>query len=469
MATFTLPMPDRPVAVGRRRRRTASLTGDALLKNVLWFTRLRWVVVAVLLVLEAVVHAAGPGLPLVGAYLAPLRFLPAAVAAVLALCNVGYAVHARTLRSAPQPGAAYRNLWIQIVVDLAILTVVVHRVGSVETFLPFAYLFHCVLACIFLSRRDSFYVVLIAALLYIACVALEQAGVIAASGILRQWPDISVQRTPPYARVQVASALVTWGVVWYLASRLAEDVRARDLELRLANERLVEAGLDRARHMLRTTHELKAPFAAIHTNAQLLLRGSCGRLTPASRSVVERIQARANKLSAQILEMLQLANLRSDEAPEPRRLPVNLTTVLRRVIRAAEVASHPRRIRFEKELADITVPGVEAQIEMMLANIVSNAHIYSHEGGAVTIRLARGADGRAELTIADHGIGIRPEKLPRIFEEYFHTAEAVRHNPMSTGLGLAIVRHVAEAHRIEVAVESEPDRGTTFVFRFPLV
>jgi len=71
------------------------------------------------------------------------------------------------------------------------------------------------------------------------------------------------------------------------------------------------------------------------------------------------------------------------------------------------------------------------------------------------------------VTIEDEGIGIAPEKLPRIFDVYYRTEEAVRHRPESTGVGLAIVRHVAEIHGIRVRVESAPDVGTRFTLRFP--
>jgi signal transduction histidine kinase len=66
------------------------------------------------------------------------------------------------------------------------------------------------------------------------------------------------------------------------------------------------------------------------------------------------------------------------------------------------------------------------------------------------------------VTIEDQGIGIPADKLPYIFDEYYHTDQAVRHNKQSSGLGLTIVRHVAQAHGIGIRVESGLDVGTTF-------
>ena len=76
------------------------------------------------------------------------------------------------------------------------------------------------------------------------------------------------------------------------------------------------------------------------------------------------------------------------------------------------------------------------------------------------------ADGQVLVEIADRGIGIEPEKLPLIFDEYYRAEEAMRHNSDSSGLGLAIVRHVISRHGIQARVESAPGEGTTFELRF---
>ena len=66
----------------------------------------------------------------------------------------------------------------------------------------------------------------------------------------------------------------------------------------------------------------------------------------------------------------------------------------------------------------------------------------------------------AMVSIADDGIGIAPEKLPRILDEHYRTKEAALHNKESSGLGLAIVRHVVALHGIRLRVESRPGVGT---------
>ena len=92
---------------------------------------------------------------------------------------------------------------------------------------------------------------------------------------------------------------------------------------------------------------------------------------------------------------------------------------------------------------------------------------YSHDHGTVEIRCHPKGKSEISLTVQDHGIGIPPEKLPRIFDDYYRTEEAVKHNRTSSGLGLAVVRQVAHATQAAVQVESAPNWGTRFTVTLP--
>ena len=122
---------------------TQSLPESILARNVLWFCRLRWIAVAILLTFgilgrfDGLVRRTGllsPGL------------WPFVLSGILILCNVVYLAHAHSTRSSRTPNGSSVNLWAQIVLDLLILTAVVHFLGSVRTYIPFTYLFHIVLA-----------------------------------------------------------------------------------------------------------------------------------------------------------------------------------------------------------------------------------------------------------------------------------------------------------------------------------
>jgi signal transduction histidine kinase len=171
-------------------------------------------------------------------------------------------------------------------------------------------------------------------------------------------------------------------------------------------------------------------------------------------------------LAVEIQEMLQLANLQSaEEHPTPTRLDV--TEMVRWAVARVGAVAQERRVIVEEALSPATIVAVEDHIKMLLTNIIANAVVYSTEGGIVRVRCEGAPADGPVVTVEDEGIGISAEKLPRIFDDYYRTEEAVRHNKDSTGLGLAIVRHVATSHRIRVRVESAPGRGTAVTLRFP--
>ncbi len=441
-----------------------SLPRAMLLRNVMWFCRLRWAVAAILACFG--VMSLFPGL---------LRVLeikgrtdwPFIAAGVLVLANMAYRAYARASGRTGTIRSLKLDLMAQIVGDLLVLTVVVHYIGSTTTFVAFAYLFHIVLACIFFTRPGSLAVVALACVLYASCVAAERFDVVAAAGIFvaPAWTG------PPSADVDrglhVLSAMGIWIVVWYLASYLSALVRQRDYELGDTNRRLIKAQEDRARHVVHTTHELKAPFAAIYANVQLLLEGYCGELPEEALDVARRIAKRCRRLTGEIQQMLHMANLDSAGDEPADGVDLDLADMLRWSIEQVSPVAELRHVTIEADLAPARTRGVEDHFKMLFRNLMTNAVAYSHEKGVVRVQCASGNGEPPKVRIADSGIGIPADRLPRIFDDYFRTQEAVKHNPDSSGLGLAIVRRVVSLHKIRLRVQSSPGAGTVFELTLP--
>jgi len=432
-----------------------------LINNILWFCTLRWVAILILLafgLLGLVPQAVRPlGLqPAVG--------WPAATAAILVAANIAFLVHLRMLTHSPTPSGAKANLWSQIILDLLILTVVVHFAGSLETHVAFLYLFHIVLACIFLSRPESMVVTLISCMLYAACVLAESADLILPTSVyLGTTVRESIERSAGMPMLNVVSAQVIWLGVWYLTSNLSAMMREKSHELAETNRRLEHAQEEKTKHMLRTTHELKAPFAAIQANTQLLLKGYCGPLSPDAQDIVLRIAERCRRLAAEIQEMLQLANLQAAGLEPLPWKKLDLAETLRWCVMQVQPVAEEHGIVVETDLQPVRMVAVEDQMKMLFGNVLSNAAVYSHRGGYVRVQSRSDRHGGWTVNIEDDGIGIPPDKIPYIFDEYYRTDEAARRNKSSTGLGLAIVKHVALIHGIRVRVESAHGVGTKFV------
>jgi len=461
VATYELPLPQKQPANIETKGAERPLPESLLVQNVSWFCRFRWLVIAILLAYGAL--GLFPGLTDYFG-IRPPRLWPFVTAMVLTVSNIVFLYLAGSKSS---PIRTTSNLWGQIVTDLVVLTAVVYFVGALETSIAFAYLFHIVLSCVFLSRKQSLVVTAMAIGMFAACIVAEYVLDILPSMSIFTVSEQSMSPAVATLTVDFVFPVGIWMVVWYLASHLSSMVRQTDFELAEANRRLIAAQEERSRHMLATTHQLKAPFAAIYSNAQLLLQGYCGDLPDEALKVAQRITSRCRRLTAEIQEMLQLANLSSASQQALPRTKIAATDLLLWCMSQVDPVARQRGIVFKTDMRPVALSGTEDHFKMLFVNLLSNAVIYSHENGQVHVSCLRGPNSEPVITIADNGIGIAPDKLPHIFEEHYRTKEAVRHNKESSGLGLAIVKQVAEMYEIHVRVESGPGLGTKFELRFP--
>jgi signal transduction histidine kinase len=463
-ASYELPLIEERLDESEKKISGDPLPESLLKQNVQWFCQFRWIVIAVLASFG--VLGLFPGV--IGRLgMRPPGAWPFVTAAALTVTNLAFLF---CVRSKTCPVTTLLNLWSQITTDLVILTGVVYFVGGLETNIAFAYLFHIVLSCVFFSRRHS----LIVTIMAIGMFAVSST----AEYILKILPTTSIFASPPSGQEASAEPAVLiwnfilavgiWLVVWYLASHLSSMVRRRDFDLAQTNRRLMAAQEERSRHMLATTHQLKAPFAAIYSNAQLLQQGYCGTMPDEAMQVIQRISSRCRRLTAEIQKMLQLANLSSSSQATLPRTRIVSTDLLLWCMSQVEPIAQERGITFKADMRPVPMMGAEDHFKMLFTNLLANAVIYSHRDGEVRISCRPGPNSEPIVTISDDGIGIPAEKLPRIFEEHYRTKEAMQHNKESSGLGLSIVKQVVQMYKIQLRVESRPGSGTKFELRFPV-
>jgi signal transduction histidine kinase len=462
MNTFELKPPEIELEIPEPAGKKG-LGSAVLLRNALWFTRVRWIVVVIFLV----TGLAGRLFP---AGLATLHIaLPATglwiLAAVLTAANLIFRLQASRFSERSPHRRVRWNIWGQIVVDLLVVTLLVHFIGSTDTFIAFTYLFHIALACIFFPARDSFLVTLLAGCLYLAGVALEVSGVWPAAGIWRGVRPLSGDDT--HLKLMLAvSAVFVWFVVWYFVSTLSEEVRERERRLSAANEQLLQADMERNQEILVTTHNLKAPFTGIESSIQVLKYQHWRDIPAQVRVIIEQIDLRAQTLRERIRAILTLGDLKSRSLAQRKSVPVNMGEIIRAAHEEVRGRAEVRGISLTIKVPDVTVNGDKDQFVMLFSNLLANAVLYSHEGGTVEVA-AEQTKTALRVRVRDQGIGIREDALPRIFEDYFRTSEAARFNRQSTGLGLAIVKEIARNHGLGIIVRSEMNEGTEFEVIIP--
>jgi two-component system phosphate regulon sensor histidine kinase PhoR len=126
---------------------------------------------------------------------------------------------------------------------------------------------------------------------------------------------------------------------------------------------------------------------------------------------------------------------------------------------------HPSLVQVHAD-SSLRLLGEEMQIHSAFANLVDNAAKYTPADGAVQIRWWTDAQG-GHFSVADTGIGIAPEHIPRLTERFYRVDAGRSRATGGSGLGLAIVKHVLQRHGAQLSIESEEARGSRFICHFP--
>ena len=166
--------------------------------------------------------------------------------------------------------------------------------------------------------------------------------------------------------------------------------------------------------------------------------------------------------------MLELSRLESGELPLLRE-ETPLAPLVTQVLSEIEVARSDRGVAVESALpTDLPPVDVDRErVHQVLFNLVDNAVRFTPAGGAVTVS-AHAFNGSVEIRVADTGVGIPPEHLPRLFERFYRADPSRSREDGGTGIGLAIARSVVEAHGGHIKAESELGAGSVFTFDLPV-
>ncbi len=216
------------------------------------------------------------------------------------------------------------------------------------------------------------------------------------------------------------------------------------------------------------SHELKTPVTSIKGFVETLLDGAIENQSDARR-FLERTAHQADRLSQIIDDLISLSRIEKDTEQEGIELEhTGVRGVLQSAIQACEVTASAKAVRIDLTCDEnLTAPMDPPMLELAVVNLLDNAIKYSDTGRSVEV-LADQTDGELTISVLDHGCGIAPEHLPRVFERFYRADKGRSRELGGTGLGLAIVKHIALAHKGRVAVESQVDKGSKFTIRLPM-
>lgn len=306
-------------------------------------------------------------------------------------------------------------------------------------------------------------------------------------------PELDELRHFAWTLAGIGGVVLLLGLVggWVLASRAirpiedisttAVKIAAGDLSQRI-NAADTDNELDRLAGVLNSTfarleasfaqqaqftadaaHELRTPVSVLLTQAQTALKQE--RSAADYRATIEVCQRAAQRMRGLLESLLELARLDAGQEPMKKVL-FDLGDTVRECVDLVRPLAQERNIKIETDLPTLEWVGDMDRLAQVVTNLLTNAIHYNKDGGSVRVAVSR-QKHEALITVADNGVGISEEDLPRIFERFYRADKSRSNAKGRTGLGLAISKAIVEAHGGRFEVSSELGKGTTITLHLP--
>lgn len=215
---------------------------------------------------------------------------------------------------------------------------------------------------------------------------------------------------------------------------------------------------------LSVAHELRTPLTILKGESELALT------RPLTQQEIQDLATtyleETVRLSHIVDDLLTLAKADSAQISIDQK-PVDLAALMNDILDDAQILSTEKGIHVDLHANEpAIVIGDELRLRQLFRILVTNAVQYTDNGGTITLgSITR--NGEARISIADTGIGIPPEHIPKIFDRFYRVDNARSRVKGGSGLGLAIAKWIVEAHKGSIEVESAPNLGSIFTVKLP--
>ncbi len=373
--------------------------------------------------------------------------------------------------------------YLQVLLDLAVLTVLLHYTGGITNPFIFVYVIHTTAASILLTKRRAYELTTIAVGMAALLAFLEYSGVIGHVNLAGFLPVTLYHQLNFVWSVIVTLAVLTYTST-YISTAVAGELRQQHLKMDLLRDKLLkedEIELERIsaevthlkdertsfiRLLNVVTHDLQAPLVAVQSCISYVLDGYAGEVVPEQKDWLQRGSRRIDGLLLLIADLLDLPRIELGQIKlEMADLPLN--EVITRSLEGLDIVAAKKGLKLLVELPEKSpvISGSARRLQQVITNIINNAVNYTKEG-EIKIKLTENSD-EVRVEVSDTGIGIPPQDLPRLFDEFYRGSNV---ETKGSGLGLSIARRIINAHGGKIWVESpnpSTGHGSIFIFTIP--
>ncbi|MFA7254605.1 MAG: HAMP domain-containing sensor histidine kinase [Candidatus Omnitrophota bacterium] len=358
-----------------------------------------------------------------------------------------------------------------VVIDFLAETTALHLLGNVDLFIFSSCFFISICYCALnLPTIMTLQMATLASALYAGLIVLGHFNIIPQT--VSFGPNLNpVQETAIIFR-HIAFFYLIAIFMRFLASALVKkDDRLEELlwELRETSDKVKYAYHMQTDYFARMSHEIRAPLNSILGFSQLLLESPTEPPTEKQKDFLSRVERSGKHLRDLINDVLDLSKIESKKMQLVLH-EIDLVKILNNALDLfhEDALGKHLRLEFTERPANLRITADELKIRQVLYNLLSNSIKFTQKG-FIHIALVKDHDGRARITVEDSGPGIAVKDQAAIFQPYEQAGRSTEKSVKGTGLGLAISKQFVEMHGGKIWVESEPGKGSRFIFTLPPV
>jgi len=249
---------------------------------------------------------------------------------------------------------------------------------------------------------------------------------------------------------------------------MAAKLKNQRDELEMTSRELAAASKTKSEFLANMSHELRTPLNSIIGFSEILHDETFGALNEKQSKYAKNILTSGKHLLHLINNILDLSKVEAGKV-ELECVDFDVLAVLEEVKTLVLSIAAKKRIRIavtvNPELT--TINGDVSKFKQILYNLLSNAIKFTPDGGSITVDGQRRGE-MAQISVTDTGIGISQEAAKKLFQPFVQADSSTSRKYGGTGLGLTLVKRFVELQGGKIWIESEPDRGSTFIFTMPV-
>ncbi len=347
---------------------------------------------------------------------------------------------------------------VQILVDLAILTLLINYTGGIESPLYLFYIFHLIIGSLIMPGVVMYSIAFTTIVAMVIISYLQYSKLIlhyCLSGVYK----IELYNNPEYIITTLLFFSLTIVVSVYLANRIANQLYLKEKKLHEALKEINDSEMKKQKYIMGVVHEIKSPIAATKSIVSLIVDGFLGDVSPKIKEKLDRAIIRTTESLDMINNILRISRLRllDDKTSED----INVSELIDEIIDLSKEIVDEKNIEVEKTLLNKLkiLKGDKVLLKLAFSNLIGNAIKYTPNNGIVLIHCEFKNEYLA-IDICDNGIGIPDSEINKIFEKYYRANNISDKNQEGAGVGLSLVQEIVKQHRGSIKVKSPSSFGT---------